>query len=354
MYTLNTKIKDLVPYQPISGEYSVRLDANESFLNPGEELKKQITDKIAGLQLKRYPDALCTSLIQKFSSYYGVSPACVSASNGSDEMISILLGSFLERGSTVLTLSPDFSMYRFYCEVYEHKSITLKKDDDFLITPESIIEAANQNNVDMILFSNPCNPTSVGLPKAQILKIITSVSALVVIDEAYMEFFNDSVLPDLPQYDNLIVMKTCSKAIGSAAIRLGFAVASEKITRAVFAVKSPYNVNSITQAVGEALFENKNYIQNAISQILIQRDTMYLSLLQMQKKHAGLERIYKSDTNFITVKCKDAKAIWQALLEKSVAVRFTEGFLRITAGNGEEQKLFLEALQSILTEREQS
>lgn len=352
MYTLNKKVGDLIPYEPIAGEYTVRLDANESFLNPGDELKREIMDRISGVRLNRYPDALCTALIRKFSAFYGVRPECVSASNGSDEMISILLGSFLERGSTVLTLSPDFSMYRFYCNVYEQKSIVLEKDENFLIDPNTIIETANRKHVDMILFSNPCNPTSVGMPKEQILKIVSSVSSLVVVDEAYMEFFNDSVLPDLPKYDNLIVLKTCSKAIGCAAIRLGFAVASETVTRAILAVKSPYNVNAITQTVGEVMFENKAYIQNAVKEVLKNRDSLYDSLLMLQQEYPLIERVYKSNTNFIVVKCKNPKTVWQALLEKSVAVRFTEGFIRITAGSREEQEVFLQAFRSILSEGE--
>ena len=96
----------------------------------------------------------------------------------------------------------------------------------------------------MVIFSNPCNPTSLGLNREQVRRLITSVDALVVVDEAYMDFWDQSILQEVHQYDNVIVLRTCSKAVGMAALRLGFAVANPTITRALRAVKSPYTVNT--------------------------------------------------------------------------------------------------------------
>ena len=245
MYELNDKLKKIEAYDPIEGNYKIRLDANESYFNINDTLGDKISNAIRKLNLNRYPDPMATTAVKAFSELYNVPQNFVTAGNGSDELISIICGCFLEKKDKILTLSPDFSMYAFYSELYELKVETLQKDSSLKVNIANVIEYCNNNDIKAVIFSNPCNPTSLGINREDVIKLIKSVFCLVIVDEAYMDFWDQSILDEVGNFDNLIILKTCSKAIGLAAIRLGFAVACEKLTIALRAVKSPYNTDTI-------------------------------------------------------------------------------------------------------------
>ena len=127
MYTLNEKIRDLEPYEPIAGEYKIRLDANESFLRLPESVMASALHAMMRVELNRYPDPTAKDLCAAFAKSYKVKPACVAAGNGSDELINVIFQSFLMKGETYATLTPDFSMYDFYGYVSECRGIEIKK-----------------------------------------------------------------------------------------------------------------------------------------------------------------------------------------------------------------------------------
>ena len=238
-YTLAPKTEALTPYDPVEGEYRVRLDANESFLLPTDTDREKMARAAAEAALNRYPDPLATRLCEAFAARYQVKPALVTAGNGSDELISIILSTFLQKGEKVLTLSPDFSMYAFYTSITETPCITLPKKPDMTVDVTAVIDTIRREGVRLLIFSNPCNPTSVGLPRDGVRRLLRETDALVVLDEAYMDFWDQSMLGEVEAYDNLILLRTCSKALGMAALRVGFAVANPTLTGIIRAAKSP-------------------------------------------------------------------------------------------------------------------
>ena len=126
-YTLSDKTASLKPYTPNEGVYRIRLDANESFLLPTESDRDAMGQVIAELDLRRYPDPLATEACEAFASLYNLDPAMVTAGNGSDELICVIMSVFLQKGEKVLTVSPDFSMYRFYTDITENPCVVLEK-----------------------------------------------------------------------------------------------------------------------------------------------------------------------------------------------------------------------------------
>ena len=307
MFQLNEKVKNLTPYEPISGTYEIRLDANESFLTFPKEIEDEMVDALRNSALNRYPDPMAAKLVKGFADYFGVNADCVTAGNGSDEIISVIMNAFLQKGDKILTLEPDFSMYRFYAEIAECDSVKYQKDENLDVNIDDVIELANKENVRIVIFSNPCNPTSRIVTKDDVRKLINSVDSLVVLDEAYMDFAGDeSLLGEFENYDNLIILKTCSKALGSAALRLGFAVANKTLTNVIRAVKSPYNVNSVSQALGEVLFAHPDYIDKCIETVVNSRKELYKELLEI--KSDKIEKIYETNTNFVFMKVKNAKS----------------------------------------------
>ena len=349
MFQLNEKVKNLTPYEPISGTYEIRLDANESFLTVPKEIENKMVDALRNSALNRYPDPMATKLVDGFSSYFNVNPDCVTAGNGSDEIISVIMNAFLQKGHKILTLEPDFSMYRFYAEIAECESVKYQKDENLDVNIDDVITLAKKENVRIVIFSNPCNPTSRIVTKDNVRKLINNTDALVVLDEAYMDFAGDeSLLGEFEKYDNLIILKTCSKALGSAALRLGFAVANKTLTNVIRAVKSPYNVNSVSQALGEVLFSHPDYIDNCIKTVVNSRKELYKELLEI--KSDKIERIYETNTNFVFMKVKNAKEVFEKMKENSIIIRNMGDYLRITAGTEYENEKMLSAFKKVLEE----
>ncbi len=349
MFELNDKVKNLTPYEPISGTYEIRLDANESFLTVPKRIEEEMVMALRSSALNRYPDPMATKLINGFADYFKVNPDCVTAGNGSDEIISVIMNAFLQKGDKILTLEPDFSMYRFYAEIAECDSVKYQKDDNLDVNIDDVIALANKENVRIVIFSNPCNPTSRIVTKDDVRKLINGTDALVVLDEAYMDFAEDeSLLGEFEKYDNLIILKTCSKALGSAALRLGFAVANKTLTNVIRAVKSPYNVNSVSQALGEVLFSHPDYIDSCIETVVNSRKELHAELLKIESDK--IEKIYETHTNFVFMKVKNAKGIFNKMKENSIIIRNMGDYLRITAGTQYENEKMLEVFKKVLGE----
>jgi len=340
-FTLNDKIKNLTPYDPVEGDYPIRLDANESFLPIGEEERGGILRAAREVDLRRYPDHKATKLCQAAGAWYWVKPGLLTAWNGTDEAILLLCSAFLGKGKTLLSFALDFSMYHFYAYVSGADCVKLPKRDDFSIDVDIVIAALQEHKPAMLLFSNPCNPTSLVLPREEVLRIVETAQetgALAVVDEAYMDFCDQSLLDDIERFDNLVILRTCSKAPGLAGLRLGFSAANETITKALHAVKSPYNVGALTQAVGTALLCQPLRLQEGVQEIRRRTDELSRAL-----KALGLP-VMGDAANFIFV--RDAAGAFGYLKERGIIVRKFGEHLRITAGNAEENAALVEALKS--------
>ncbi len=341
MYKLNDKIKGLTPYNPLSERYKIRLDANESCFNLSEDIMKEIHSAIDKIDYNRYPDPNCTNLAKAFAKYYNINSDYVTVGNGSDELISVILTSFMMKGQSIVTIEPDFSMYRFYASLSELNYIVVNKDEELRIDINNVIKTIKDNCASAVIFSNPCNPTSKGLNKDDIVKLITSVDALVILDEAYMDFWDCSFLNDVGKYDNLIILRTASKACGAASLRLGFAISNPEISYAIKAVKSPYNVNTISQKIGEIIYNNHSFLENNKKTIVSLRLSLYNDIKDIEKKYNNDFYVLESDANFIFIKTKYAKRIYDYMIIKSLAIRLMGNFIRVTAGTDEENKIFI-------------
>ena len=343
MYQLNDKIKNLVPYEPISGTYEIRLDANECPVNLPDEIRAQLRERLDEIAFNRYPDPLAERLVDSFAEYYGVDPEYVTAGNGSDELIFLIESAFLQKGDKMLVVAPDFSMYKFYSSICEVKCESFIKGDDLEIDVDALIDAVNSEGIDLVIFSNPCNPTGKGITRAEAEKLVSSVDALVILDEAYMDFWTESLLDKIGEYSNLIIFRTASKLVGAAALRLGFAVANPVISRAIKAVKSPYNVNSVSQAFGEIIYRNKEYLKNRQKTIVNCKEILYNGLVDIAETQSDIT-VYSSVANFVFVKTGRSREIWEFLKGKSIVVRLMGEYLRITAGTENEVGAVLGAL----------
>lgn len=346
-YQLAPKTGAFTPYDPVEGTYRVRLDANESFLLPTEPDRERMAQAALETAFNRYPDPSAARLCAAFAARYDVKPALVTAGNGSDELIFLIFSAFLEKGEKVLTVSPDFSMYRFYTAVAECPCLTLDKEADRTIDVQKVIDTIRREQVRLFIFSNPCNPTSLGLDRDGVRRILRETQALIVLDEAYMDFWDQSLLGEVEEYDNLIILRTCSKAVGLAALRVGFAVANPRLTAVLRGAKSPYNVNTVSQEMAAIVLENPVYHDTYRELLIASRDMLLTGLRALEKD--GLLTVYDSCTNFAYLRVPQARLVWNALADRGLVVRrFGEENLRITAGTQAENADVLAALGFLL------
>lgn len=343
------KLRSLKPYQPDIGQpVPIHLDANESFLPLSESLRQKIGAEVASAAFNRYPDPLASAACAAFGRRYHIDPACITAGNGSDELISVLLNNFVQRGEKVVITEPDFSMYRIYCKMSESDAVILPKNGRLTFDPEEMIAAARRGKARLVLFSNPCNPTGQGFPADRVLDIVRRCGCIVVVDEAYMDFWEESILSHVTEFENLIVLRTCSK-VGLAGARLGFAAAGPRLTERIRAAKSPYNVNSLTQAAGAAFLSDREFLDGAIAAIRRSRDDLYAKMCGISDAHPGRMTVFPTHTNFVTVRMPDAAECSRRLRERGVSVRLLGGeLLRITTGSAEENRALLKGMDAIL------
>lgn len=345
---LPEKLTSLKAYDPITGSYAVRLDANESYFDLPQLLKSKIADQIEQIAFNRYPDPIATEVVEAFAAYYHLSPNCVTAGNGSDEIITLLLGTFMEKGQKLVTVSPDFSMYGVYAALAEIAVVTVPKKENLQIDVDALISACKEANA--AVFSNPCNPTSLGLPRADVIRLIESApDCLIIVDEAYMDFWDESVLDLVNTYENLIVLRTCSKAIGLAAARMGFAVMNPPKTALLRAAKSPYNCDAVSQKICATVLREQTLLRRCCDEIIVQTQRLYTAVNELAVRHPDLlETVYAPRTNFIFVKTAYAHEIFEQLQQAGIAVRCFPNGLRICAGTRREQTLLISELEQIL------
>ena len=331
-YELPQKLQNLTPYDPLTGHYRIRLDANESFLSPPPELMEELMAAVMAVDFNRYPDPYAVELCEKCAAFFGVDPSMVVAVNGSDELIGLIVSWFTEPDDTMAVVRPDFSMYSFYAQPCGLRLLAIDKDPDTLaLDADALIARAREADARLLIFSNPCNPTSLAATRADVLKIVDGLpGCLVVVDEAYMDFAEGSILRLAGERDNLIVLKTCSKAFGMAAIRLGFAVANPVLIGAVKAAKSPY------------------YLAGCADEIKASRDALCRELSALAGEKAEILDMRPTCANFVFLRLTDAKGVYEALLARGIAVRLMGDRLRVSAGAPIENRALLSTLREIL------
>ncbi len=338
------KIKKLEAYSPNLTPVAVRLDANESPFALSKAVLDELAAAVYGIDFNRYPDPYASKLISAFSQVFSLDTDNVVAGNGSDELISIIVSGLLEAGDSVTVAMPDFSMYAFYSYLAGAREIRFEKTELFEIDFHRLISSVNDSGSKLVMFSNPCNPTGWCAKRADVERFIKGVNAIVVVDEAYMEFSreSESVMDLIDKYDNLIVLKTMSKAFGSAGLRLGFMCACQELCEAVKKIKSPYNVNTVSQVFGRIILSHYDEIKANTE--IIRENVEYLKGELSKIGSSDIGRIYDTSANFVFMDISSAEKaadIKESLMKKGVAIRCMGHRLRITAGTREECDIFL-------------
>jgi histidinol-phosphate aminotransferase len=335
-------IKKMSPYSSarheFSGNASVFLDANEnSFGSPLPD------------NFNRYPDPLQLSVKEKLSKIKGVPVQNIFLGNGSDEAIDLFYRIFCEPGrDNAMIFPPTYGMYEVCAEMNDIKvkKVTLTKDFQLDI---NAIESEIDPFTKLIFICSPNNPTGNSINRADVEIIVNNFEGIVIIDEAYINFSKQkSFISELIEYPNLIVMQTLSKAWGLAGLRLGMAFASQPIIALMNKVKYPYNINSATQLLALKALDNIHWVNEHIATTVTEREKLKNELLNL----ASTEFVYPSDANFLLVKIRGARTIYEQLCDKGIIVRdrskvvLCDDSLRITIGTPEENRQLIKEMST--------
>lgn len=338
---IKTTLTSLKPYQVEPPFEGIRLDANETrnFLFPeGFSLKD--------FEFHRYPDHQAIELRQGLSQYLSIDSKYILEGNGSSELIELIIKTFAEKDDLIMSFEPTFSMYRIYATLYGTQYIGFPLNDDYTLDVPKFMEEVTLNQPKILFLCTPNNPTGGQLKKEDILKIIQAINALVVIDEAYIEFANpeDSLSQEGFVHDNVIVLRTFSKAFGLASIRLGYMIANETIINQVNRVKSPYHLNQVSQRIGLEALSQCNQVKDEINAVVQRRDSLYQKLLTLPIT------LYPSSGNFLFIESPN-KDLYAPLLARGIRIRAYQNpksSYRITIGTQEENEILYQALKEIL------
>lgn len=328
----------------------ILLNANESPYPITEEIREEILAELARLEFNRYPEDDAAALRKVYANYLNVNETMIMAGNGSDELIGLLIALTIEKGKKVYTLDPDFSMYDYYTGMHGGEMIKYNYAMNHRFHVEEFIEYGREHGVDLILFSNPNNPTGKHISNKDLIKIVEAFPrCLVVIDEAYGEFAKESMLTHVNEYQNLVILRTMSKAFGAAALRCGFMITNEETMKQLRAYKVPYNVNSVTQAIATILLQHTQEMKQHIQALIDARDALYQEVCALDLDEFIL---YPSQANYLYGTTTKKDAFLQALANKDITIRdyaATDTF-RITIGSPEENALVLETIKDVFQE----
>lgn len=339
------KFKSLVPYtpgeQPKEMKY-IKLNTNESPFPPSERAMKKAAEAVKNLQL--YCDPECHELVKKASEVFSVDTDEILFTNGSDEILNFAFSAFCDETHPAVFPDITYGFYPVFAEINRvpYEEIPLK--DDFTISADDYI-GINKT----IFIANPNAPTGIALSLNDIEKIVSSnPESVVVIDEAYVDFGTKSAVSLIHKYSNLLVTQTFSKSRSLAGGRLGFGIACKELIADLNTIKystNPYNINSLTQAVGAGVLEDEEYTKNNCRTIIENRE--YLT----KKLEAIGFFVLPSKANFVFARHDkiDGRALYEALKGKGVLVRHFDSerlrdYNRITVGTKEQIDILIQKI----------
>lgn len=343
-------LRDVEPY--VAGEQPkmsnlIKLNTNENPYEPGEKAKEAI-QSFDPFKLRLYPDADASKLKHLIAEYHGLEDDQVFLGNGSDEVLALTFLTCFNGQNPILFPDITYSFYPVYCELFNIDYKTVALDDAFKIKKEDYF---NKNGG--IIFPNPNAPTGELMSVDDIEDIIKHNSeSVVVIDEAYIDFGGETVIPLLKKYDNLLVIHTFSKFRSLAGSRLGVALGNKELVSHLYDVKNSFNsypIDALAQVIGEASIKDSEVIKEHAKKIIATRERTKKALKEM-----GFT-MTDSYSNFIFIHHDDydAEHIFKELRKKHIIVRYFNAprinqYLRVTIGNDEEMDAFLDAVKEII------
>jgi histidinol-phosphate aminotransferase len=337
--------------KPTTNERVIKMDANENLALSSQFLNDIVSKAASMTDLRYYPAEELEKFYEELSRYLNINKKHIAVSNGSDQIIESLL-STLGKRANVTIVEPTFSYFINRCKLHDIsiESIPLNEMDNS-IPLSSFINSAKKSNI--VYICSPNNPTGNQFDKETMLYIVESLNdKLIIVDEAYVEFGNYSLSQFVTKYDNLVVLRTMSKAFGLAGARIGYLISQENLAE-IFRthIQSPYPINSLSLRVATSALSSYQYFLEIVQLIRQQRDKMFLILSKMQ----GIKP-FQSDANFVFFESFDLyDSIQEELSHELISIKALgdfygyRGCFRVTVGTEEMNDKFIGSMKNIMS-----
>ncbi|CAN2192717.1 HisC Histidinol-phosphate/aromatic aminotransferase and cobyric acid decarboxylase [Candidatus Nanopelagicaceae bacterium] len=353
---LRQNLRELSPYGAPQLPADAVMNTNENPYSPSPALAKAIADRVSevALTLNRYPDRDAVLLRTKLADFINglsgteLDSSNIWAANGSNEIIQSLFMAF--GGGTALGFTPSYSMQPLIAKVTQVQWLNGNRREDFTLDIDAAIDQIQRDKPTLTFITTPNNPTGSAITVEEIEKIARSTSGLLIVDEAYAEFSEEtSAVTLIKKYPHVVVIRTMSKAFAFAGVRLGYLVADPAVIDAMFLVRLPYHLSALTQAAGEVALDFKDELLGTVAKLRADRDRVATQLTEM-----GL-KVIPSASNFLLFSgfAMPSAQLWQAMLDRGVLIRDVGllGYLRVTIGNEAENSRFITTLSACLGEK---
>ena len=350
MDVIKPSVRALRAYTLSPHRASVKLNQNENPWDAPARIKEEVLRRFAARKWSRYPDFVPTSLHESLATFADWKPDGIIAGNGSNELIQALLMVTITQGKTVLISEPTFALYRQITTVLGGEVLSVPLTPSLQYDGEALLKTVEARQPDVIIICSPNNPTGCVIDETVLKSLLKSSRGLVVIDEAYHEFAEHSVVPLLNDYENLIVLRTFSKAMAFAALRVGYLLAAPDLVREIRKAVLPYNLNAFSQIAAEVAVENyESELRPLVKQIISERDRVFEELSRMN----GVSPV-ASKGNFMVVKSTtDPARVFTGLLKNDVLIRDVSSYpmlseyFRFNVGTPAENECLLKGIREI-------
>jgi histidinol-phosphate aminotransferase len=340
------RIKRLGHYtKPEKVEGAIKLDSNENFALDREFVAGVAAEAARQVDLREYPLDQLDELYSLLARYAGVSVKCVAAGSGSDQIIELLLSTLRSRRATVF--SPTFSYFINRCELHGIKVDQVPLKRDFTLDKKAFVRSARKS--DLVYICSPNNPTGNQIDRETAIDIIDSLQGkLVLVDEAYVDFADYSLSADAIKRDNVVVLRTLSKAFGLAGARVGYMVANEKFVRTFRStIQSPYPISTLSLAIASSVLAHAEHVRQTIKMVRSERRRVFDRLARIDSI-----KTFPSDANFLFIEAgKNYQHIAKALRSSGIVVKLLgniaghRGCMRVTIGTREMNDKFLQCVE---------
>ena len=342
-------VRDVAAYTLSARRAPVKLNQNENPFDVPASLKRRVIEQALARPWSRYPDFDPQELLEALARFAGWRADGILAGNGSNELIEALLLVTVGHGTRVVIPEPTFTLYALLTGILGGTAVRAPLGEDFEYDAAALARARRDSGATVTIVCSPNNPTGGVLDARELGRLCAESDGLVIVDEAYHEFSGRSVVPLLGEHSNLVVLRTFSKAMAMAGLRVGYLLAAPQLVAEIDKARLPYNLNFFSQAAALAALDEREALHANVLRLVALRDELLVGLASIP----GVRPV-PSDANFILFEpgTADPKAVFERLHGDGVLVRDVTAYprlercLRVSVGNEEENGRFLAALRA--------
>lgn len=346
-------VRSIAPYRLAARPAKVKVNQNENPYDLSEDLKRRVLERALARPWSRYPEFDPKELVEKLAAFASWKPEGILAGNGSNELIEALLLVTVGPGTRVVVPEPTFTLYGLLIRILGGELIPARLGSQMEYDVDELRRLRHELEAPVTIVCSPNNPTGSVLGADEVARLCADGDGLVVVDEAYHEFSGQSVVPLLERHSNLVVLRTFSKAMAMAGLRVGYLLAAPDLVREINKARLPYNLNFFSQEAALAALEDRAALEANVARLVRAREELVHALLRVP----GI-RPYPSKANFVLFEVREAdpKAVFESLYQRGVLVRDVTAYprlsccLRVSVGTPEENEAFLAALRQALEE----